>query len=79
MSDVGYTLVWLAGARPPVHPEPMKGRQSFDSVDDALTFFKKLANDAKAISLTRVEVTTSSVDLSNLLPAARLDPKGGVQ
>ena len=53
-SKAVWELVWISGARPPVHPEPMRGRQTFKSLDAALTFFVKLAPDAVFESLTLV-------------------------
>ncbi|TWI34289.1 hypothetical protein [Paracoccus sulfuroxidans] len=73
LAEVRYQLVWLAGARPLAHPEPMKGRASFDSVEDAQAFLKRQASVAKALSLTRLEVSTTRIDLCKLLAVACLD------
>lgn len=50
-----FSLEWIAGARPPVHPDPMRGRQSFRSFDQAIAFMNRQANDAKFVSLTEYE------------------------
>lgn len=49
-----WEMTWTTGARPPVHPTPMKGRESFKSMDEALTRFSKFADDAIFESLTLV-------------------------
>ena len=49
-----WEMTWISGARPPVHPTPMKGRESFKSMDAALTRFSKFADDAILESLTLV-------------------------
>ena len=53
-SKAVWELVWISGARPPVHPEPMRARQAFKSLDAALTFFVNLAPDVIFESLTLV-------------------------
>lgn len=50
-----FSLEWIAGARPPVHPSPMRGRQSFRSIDEAIAFMSRLAADAQFVSLTEYE------------------------
>lgn len=69
VSVVRYRLEWLAGARPPSHPDPMKGSASFDTQEDALAFLSRLADDAKPLSLTRTETITTRVDLPPALRA----------
>lgn len=49
-----WEMTWISGARPPVHPEPMRGRGSFKSMDAALTRFSEFADDAILESLTLV-------------------------
>lgn len=56
--EVYYKLRWIAGARPPVHPEPMNGSQTFSTEEKARAFFRSLASDAKFVSLERIEVTS---------------------
>lgn len=51
--DTFYILEWMAGARPPVHPNPMRGRQSFRTPKEAIAFFKRQASDAQFLSLTK--------------------------
>lgn len=58
-SVVRYKLEWLAGARPPAHPEPMKGSATFEIEQAAISFFDSQADDAKLLSLTRVETVTT--------------------
>lgn len=58
-TTIRYHLEWIAGPRHPVHPNPMRGRQSFSSVSEALKFMKRQAADAEFISLTeKTEVLT---------------------
>lgn len=51
--DTFYILEWMAGAKPPVHPNPMRGRQSFRTPKEAIAFFKRQASDAQFLSLTK--------------------------
>ena len=57
-----YHLEWIAGARPPVHPNPMTGRQSFGTFAEAIAFMQRQAPDAKFVLLE--ESTTSTSDRS---------------
>lgn len=50
-----WELCWEAAPRPPVHPEPMVGRKTFKSMEAAIGFFASQSEDAKLISLVRVE------------------------
>lgn len=59
--EVYYKLRWIAGARPPVHPEPMNGSQTFSTEEKARAFFRSLASDAKFVSLERIEVTSTAL------------------
>lgn len=61
-----YLLEWEAGARPPVHPNPMIGKRSFKTGEEAIEFFHKQAEDSNFISL--VKITTIQEDASNLFP-----------
>lgn len=55
-SSHSFSLEWIAGARPPVHPNPMRGRQSFATFDLAIAFMRRQAPDARFASLTeRIE------------------------
>lgn len=56
-----YRLKWEAAARPPVHPNPMIGTQSFDSISEARKFFKKRAPDSRFISLEKITTITEDV------------------
>lgn len=61
MTNHYFILTWLSGARPPVHPEKMKGVQTFQTAYDAGIFFSKLAEDSEFISLIMVEEQHISV------------------
>jgi hypothetical protein len=58
-----FSLEWIAGARPPVHPDPMRGRQSFRSFEDAIAHVQRQAADAQFVSLT--ELVETSLDRSS--------------
>lgn len=60
-----FILVWLSGARPPVHPEKMKGVQAFSTAYDAGVFFSKLPGDSEFISLTMIE--EQNIDVSDII------------
>lgn len=62
MINTTYILTWIAGARPPVHPNPMQGKQGFESPEAAYLFFKKQPADAQFVSLK--EITTIEKDCS---------------
>lgn len=53
-TSVKWELVWIAGARPPAHPKPMRGVRTFTHMQEALSFFVGLAPDAIFESLTMV-------------------------
>ena len=53
-STTHWEMTWFFVARHPVHPEPMRGRESFKSMDEALTRFSKFTDDAILESLTLV-------------------------
>lgn len=72
-TDTWFTLEWIGAARPPVHPEPMTGRQSFPTMEKAVGFMRNQAADAKFVSLS--EVTKSTIDRSDAARAA-LDQGG---
>lgn len=55
-------LTWIAGARPPAHPNEMEGRQVFQSAYDAGVFFSKQEPDTKFVSLIIREI--QETDLS---------------
>jgi len=46
-----FALEWLSGARPPVHPDPMVGRHTFDTFKKALDFMSRRANDSQLTGL----------------------------
>lgn len=56
-----FTLEWEAAARPPIHPNPMLGKQSFKTAEEARRFFYKQANDSRFISL--IKITTIHEDI----------------
>lgn len=56
-----FVLRWEAAARPPVHPKPMIGTQTFESISDARKFFKGCASDTKFISLEKVTTITEDI------------------
>lgn len=60
--NIYYELLWQAGARPPVHQNPMVGRQQFSSIMAAVEFFKKQPPDSEFIKLT--EIVSAEVDMS---------------
>lgn len=68
VDHVQFRLKWRAGARPPVHPEPMVGSHTFRSIDECARFMAKQAPDAELISLT--EIRSKSVDVTAVLTAA---------
>lgn len=46
-----FALEWLSGARPPVHPEPMVGRQTFETFKEAIGFMARRAMDSQLTGL----------------------------
>lgn len=70
---VAYRLEWIAGARPPVHPNPMDGAQSFHSFDNAIAFMKRQAADAQFVSLTERTMIQAETDRSPEARAALSD------
>lgn len=52
---VHYELHWIAAARPPAHPEPMKGSQTFPTERAALEFFDRKPKDSKFLRLVKIE------------------------
>lgn len=67
---IAYVLKWTAGARPPAHPRPMDGRQSFGSLLAVKLFWDQQAADAVFVSLE--EVRTVTTDLSGLFKQVEL-------
>ena len=65
---VQFRLKWRAAARPPVHPEPMEGVQTFDTLAACVRFMSQQAADAEVISLT--EIRSSSTDATAPLLSA---------
>ena len=49
-----FRLEWLAAARPPHHPEPMKGRQTFETFEQAVRFMQRQPADAQFVSLEQI-------------------------
>lgn len=49
-----WQLVWTVPPKPPVHPEAMTGRLTFQHMKDALTFFMKAPKGSTLDSLTLV-------------------------
>lgn len=58
-----WLLTWTAAPRPPVHPSPMTGRQTFQTFNDAIEFFKRRPKDSRFVSL--IEIVTKSIDRTN--------------
>jgi len=71
--DKAFELEWIGAARPPAHPKPMTGRQSFATLDKAAAFWKRQPADATLVRLT--ERTTHSADRTAAL--ARPTPEPG--
>lgn len=65
-----FVIEWIAAPRPPVHPNPMTGRQTYRSFERAVLHMKSQAHDAEFISLTERTTVTTSVDRSSDLRAA---------
>lgn len=59
-----YILKWRSAPHPPAHKNYMDGAQSFDTMEDAIKFFKKLNSDSEFISLTEIE--HSEADISHI-------------
>ena len=70
-----FNLAWTAAPRPPVHPQPMTGRQSFQAFDEAVAFVGKQPSDSTFLSLT--EVVTSRIDRSDDVRAALKENRRG--
>ena len=64
---VQFRLKWKAAARLPVHPEPMEGSQTFDTLDACARFMSQQAADAELVSVT--EIRSVSTDVTNSLSA----------
>lgn len=73
--EYSFTLEWIAAPRPPIHPTPMTGRQSFRTFDKAVGFMRGCAPDAKFVSLTEYE--THTIDRSSEARAMLPAPKQG--
>ncbi|PTV72173.1 hypothetical protein [Agrobacterium pusense] len=69
-----FHIEWIAGARPPVHPNPMTGRTTFESFERAVQHMKSQADDAQFVSLEERRTTIvhidRSADMRAALPAA---------
>lgn len=63
-----YRLTWIAGARPPAHPEPMTGVLTFASEAEAWDFFCAQASDAILGSLSK----SLQIDCGRVQPPANL-------
>ncbi|WP_313666169.1 hypothetical protein [Shinella sp.] len=70
-----FHVEWLAGARPPVHPEPMVGRTTFRTFDEAISHMGNQAEDEAFISLE--ERITTTVDRSSDARAALAATRSG--
>jgi hypothetical protein len=68
--NTAFVIEWIAAPRPPVHPDPMTGRQSYRSFDRAVRHMKSQAPDAMFVSLTERTTVTTTVDRSDDLRAA---------
>ena len=60
---VHYELHWIAAARPPMHPTAMNGRQSFDTADEVVCFWRDQPGDATFIRLDMVQTLRTPVTL----------------
>ena len=49
-----YRLTWIAGARPPMYPEPIIRRATFLTETDAWSFFRNREPDAQFVSLKKL-------------------------
>lgn len=65
-----FHIEWLAGARPPMHPNPMTGRTTFETFDEAVSHMRNQAADAQFVSLEERITTIVSVDRSEAARAA---------
>lgn len=76
-----FHIEWIAGARPPVHPNPMTGRTTFESFELAVQHMKSQADDAQFVSLEERRTTIlhidRSADMRAALPAAPAKQEGG--
>lgn len=79
-TTVRFHIEWIAGARPPVHPNPMTGRATFESFELAVQHMKSQADDAQFVSLEERRTTVVSIDRSAdmraALPAAPAKQEG---
>jgi hypothetical protein len=67
-----FVLEWIAAPRPPVHPEPMRGRREFPSIEKVAEFVNNLPDDAEIDSL--IEHATAKINRTAQLNAATLSP-----
>ena len=76
-----FHIEWIAGARPPVHPNPMTGRTTFESFERAVQHMRSQADDAQFVSLEERRTTIvhidRSADMRAALPAAPAKQEGG--
>lgn len=69
-----FRLEWDAAARPPAHPEIMRGRETFPTFDTAVRFMGRQSPDATFVSL--VEISSYSEDRTADALAALNQPGG---
>lgn len=62
-STTTYRLEWMAAARFPCHPKPMKCAANFNTAKAAAEFFARQAADARFISLTEITMHTRPMEL----------------
>lgn len=60
-----FHIEWIAAARPPVHPNAMTGRATFDTFDEALDHMRNQAEDAVFVSLVERTTIVNEVDFSS--------------
>jgi len=72
-----FQLRWIAAARPPAHPEPMVGLQSFTTFDAAVEFMKRQASDAKFVSLVEFVERSNDRSADAILALRTKEPSRG--
>jgi hypothetical protein len=70
-----YRLTWIAGARPPVHPEPMTGCAIFLSEGQAWRSFRNMAPDALFVSLSK----SVTINCGEVTPPADLADRAALK
>ena len=72
-----FRLEWIGAPRPPVHPNPMRGRQSFPTLEGAIAFMRRQPADARFVSLREFATTKiDRTDEARVRLSAAPQPKG---